>query len=259
MIFCDYGIVLWRRPLRENDRIVTVFTKDRGKFEVNFKSVRLAKGKLRALSEPVSWGDYRFYLKSGSNFPVCTGGSSLSVFPRIRLDTEKLFTALYFCEVVNKLTPAHQPSPEKYELLLGALRDLDSVDSYAPKEPGSPRPFGLETEINGYNVTPGNAGSGPKGRDKPLTLAAAAADKVRGLSPWMRRAFTLRALEAAGFGFKHSSVGLDSRLWETLHDAAWPAVRALEAQPQAMDYMDDLLKRFFSEQLDQNLKTLEFI
>ena len=230
MIFCDYGIVLWRRPLRENDRIVTVFTKDRGKFEVNFKSVRLAKGKLRALSEPVSWGDYRFYLKSGSNFPVCTGGSSLSVFPRIRLDTRKLFTALYFCEVVNKLTPAHQPSPEKYELLLGALRDLDDADSYGPEPQGV-----------------------------PLTLAAAAADKVRGPSPWMRRAFTLRALEAAGFGFKHSSVGLDSRLWETLHDGAWPDVHALEAQPQAMDYMDNLLKRFFSEQLDQNLKTLEFI
>jgi len=230
MIFCDYGIVLRRRPLRENDRIVTVFTKDRGKLEVNFKSVRLSRGKLRALSEPVSWGDYRLYLKSGSNFPVCTGGSSLSVFPRIRFDTERLFTALYFCEVVNKLTPAHQASPEKYELLLCALQYLDSADSYIPKE------LGL-----------------------PLTSAAASADKVRGLSPWMRRAFTLRALEAAGFGFKHSSVGLDSRLWEILHDGTWPEVYALETQPQAMDYMDNLMKRFFSEQLDQNLKTLEFI
>lgn len=207
MIFCDYGIVLWRRPLRENDRIVTVFTRDRGKLEVNFKGVRRPRGKLRALSEPVSWGDYRFYLKNGSNFPICTGGSSLSVFPRIRLDTGRLFTALYFCEVVNKLTPAHQPSPEKYELLLGALQNLES---------GRP-------------------------------------------SPWMRRAFTLRALETAGFGFKHSSVGLDSRLWDTLHDGTWSEVHALEAQPQAMDYLDNLLRRFFSEQLNQQLKTLEFI
>ncbi|MFA7008333.1 MAG: hypothetical protein WC204_05670, partial [Elusimicrobiales bacterium] len=77
--------------------------------------------------------------------------------------------------------------------------------------------------------------------------------------PWMYRAFTLRALETAGFGFRASSVGLDSRLWETLHDAAWPEVRALEAQPQAMDYLDELLRRFFSEQLNQSLKTLEFV
>jgi recombinational DNA repair protein (RecF pathway) len=222
MIFCDHGIVLWRRPLRENDRIVTVFTRDRGKLEVNFKSVRLPKGKLRALSEPVSWGDYRFYLKTGSNFPVCTGGSSLSVFPRVRLDTGSLFTALYFCEVVNKLTPSHQPSPEKYELLLGALQYLESgvLPGALPAEPGA---------------------------------------KVRGISPWMRRAFTLRALETAGFGFKHSSLGLDSRLWETLHNGTWPEVHVTEPQPQAMDYLDDLLKRFFSEQLGLQLKTLEFI
>ena len=49
MDFCDFGIVLNSRPLLENNRIVTVFTRDRGKFEVNFKSVRLAKAKLRAL------------------------------------------------------------------------------------------------------------------------------------------------------------------------------------------------------------------
>lgn len=126
MIFCDRGIVLWRRPLRENDRIVTVYTEERGKLEVNFKSVRLPKGKLKALSEPVSFGDYRFYLKNGSNFPVCTGGRTISVFPGIRRDMDRMLTALYFCEVVSKLTPAHSPSLEKFELLLGALRELDS-------------------------------------------------------------------------------------------------------------------------------------
>ncbi len=235
MIFCDYGIVLWRRPLRENDRIVTVFTKDRGKLEVNFKSVRLSKGKLRALSEPVSWGDYRFYLKNGSNFPVCTGGSSLSVFPSIRLNTDSLFTALYFCEVVNKLTPSHQPSPEKYELLLGALQNLDGVPACS---------FGRGTEYPGAALAP---------------IGVSCEPKLAGISPWMRRAFTLRALETAGFGFKHSSVGLDSRLWETLHDGTWSDVHALAAQPQAMDYLDNLLKRFFSEQLNQQLKTLEFV
>ncbi len=210
MVFCDNGIVLWRRPLRENDRIVTIFTRERGKFEVNFKSVRLPGGKLRSLSEPVSHGDYRFFLKNGSNFPVCTGGSSISVFPRIRLETERLFAALNFCEVINKITPAHQPSPEKYDLLLGALENLED---------------GLACAV----------------------------------SPWMRRAFTLRALETAGFGFQHTSVGLDSRLWETLHSGAWSEVHALPADPQAMDYLDNLLRKFFSEQLNRQLKTLEFV
>lgn len=127
MIFCDYGIVLQRRPLRENDRIVTVFTLEHGKLEVNFKSVRLAHGKLRALSEAVTWGDYRFFLKKGSNFPVCTGGRTLSVFGDIRTNLESLYLAQHYCEVVNKLTPAQDPSPQKYGLLLGALHDLDAL------------------------------------------------------------------------------------------------------------------------------------
>lgn len=126
MIFCEYGIVLNSRPLRENDRIVTVFTEGSGKLDVNFKSVRLARGKLRALGEPVSWGDYRLYLKKGSNFPVCTGGRPLGVFPGVRRSLDALCLALHFCELVNRLTPAGQPSPEKYGLLLGALQELDA-------------------------------------------------------------------------------------------------------------------------------------
>ena len=125
MIFCDYGIVLRSRPLRENDRIVTIFTKGRGKLEVNFKSVRRASGKLKALSEPVTWGDYRFYLRGGSNFPVCTGGATLSVFSGLRAERDRIFMAFHFCEIINKLTPAAQPSAEKYELLLAALKALD--------------------------------------------------------------------------------------------------------------------------------------
>jgi len=208
MVFCDYGIVLRRRPLRENDRIVTIFTRERGKLEVNFKSVRLSKGKLRALAEPVSWGDYRFFLKKGSSFPVCTGGRTLSVFPCVRLSSEALLTALYFCEVLNAVTPAHQPSREKYDLLLGALRHLNA---------------GLR------------------------------------VSPWTRRAFTLRALEAAGFGFRHTAIGLDAALWETLHEGTWTEVGELGAVPRALDALDELLLKFFSEQLGLRLKTLDFV
>jgi hypothetical protein len=69
----------------------------------------------------------------------------------------------------------------------------------------------------------------------------------------------LRALETAGFGFRESSVGVDAALWRTLHDGTWTEVRSLAAEPQAMDCLDNLLRKFFSGQLSQQLKTLEFI
>ena len=207
MIFCDYGIVLQRRPLRESDRIVTVFTLEHGKLEVNFKSVRLARGKLRALSEAVSWGDYRFFLKKGSNFPVCTGGRTLSVFGGIRRDLERLYLAQHYCEVVNKITPAQSPAPEKYELLLGALQDLDAY----------------------------------------------------GAAFWLRRAFTLRALELAGFGFRETAAGPEAEVWETLHAGDWLAVRALREDAATADFIDGLFGRFFGEHMGIELRTLPFV
>jgi len=207
MIFCDYGIVLNRRPLRENDRIVTVFTLEHGKLEVNFKSVRLARGKLRALSEAVTWGDYRFYLKKGSNFPVCTGGRTLGVFGGIRAELERLYLAMHYCEVVNRLTPAQNPSPEKYDLLLGALIDLDS----------------------------------------------------NGCAFWLRQAFTLRALELAGFGFRETAAGPEASFWETMHAGSWAEVRGLPEDAATADFIDGLFTRFFAESLGVDLRTLPFV
>ncbi len=207
MIFCDYGIVLQRRQLRESDRIVTVFTQEHGKLEVNFKSVRLARGKPRALSEAVTCGDYRFFLKKGSNFPVCTGGRTANVFGNIRRSLESLCLAQHYCEVVNKITPAQSPAPEKYGLLLSALLDLDA---YGP-------------------------------------------------AFWLRRAFTLRVLELAGFGFRETAAGPEAEFWETLHAGDWLAVRALKEDPAAACFIDGLFSRFFGEHMGIELRTLPFV
>ena len=214
------------RPLRENDRIVTVFTREHGKLEVAFKSVRLAKGRLRALSEPVSRGDYRFFMKNDRGLPVCTGGQTLSVFPRVRLSSDLLFMACHFCEVISKITPLYQPSPDKYDLLLGALEHLEARGD----------------------------GAGMSSRPSAAEVAGHAT-----IGPWTRRAFALRALDAAGFGFRHTSVGLDARVWDVLHVGSWNEVRGLDSDERALDVLDDMLRRFFSEQLDQRLHTLEFV
>ncbi|MCG2724835.1 MAG: DNA repair protein RecO [Elusimicrobia bacterium] len=126
MNFCDLAIVLKNTQLRENDRIATVYTRLHGKLDIVFKSVRVSKGKLKALSEVFVWGDYRLFLKNERNIPICTGGEILSVFPSIRADIKKMFLVFYFCEIISRLTPFNQPNEEKYSLLLSALKDLES-------------------------------------------------------------------------------------------------------------------------------------
>ncbi|MBI4656594.1 MAG: DNA repair protein RecO [Elusimicrobia bacterium] len=125
MYFCDAGIVVRRRCLRESDRLAVIYTRLHGKLEVNFKSAALARAKLKVLSEPLTWGDYRFYTRPGSPYPVCTGGSTLSVFPFLRSDMENLCMALHFSELLSKLTPYNQPNEDKYLLMLGCLKYLN--------------------------------------------------------------------------------------------------------------------------------------
>ncbi|MFH1618281.1 MAG: DNA repair protein RecO [bacterium] len=126
MTFCDFAIVIRRRLSGETDRYASLYTRGHGRIAVRFGGVNRPAGKLKALSEILTWGDYRIHMKTGSEFARCIGGKTLNVFPAIRADYRKTCLALHFCELLMCLTPTHQASPEKYSLLLGALSELDS-------------------------------------------------------------------------------------------------------------------------------------
>ncbi len=206
MIFCDLGIVLGRKIFRETDRQVCLYTRSHGKMTLHFGGVNRPAGKLKALSEPLTWGDYRIYLHPRSNSCRAIGGKSLSVFPSIRADFDRLCTALHFCELVMRLTPEHQPSQEKYTLLLDALREVE----------------------------------------------------LRGTSPWLVAAFTLRLLHLAGFGLKNTAVGIDSRIWDRLHEADFRDIGKM-TDFCFLGQVRTLTARCLENQLDQPLKTSRFI
>ena len=208
MNFCDLAIVLKNTQLRENDRIVTVYTRFHGKLDIVFKSVRVSKGKLKALSELFVWGDYRLFHKNEQSIPICTGGEILSVFPSIRADIKKMFLVYYFCELMSRLTPSNQPNEEKYNLMLSALRELDSTHK---------------------------------------------------ISVWMRPAFTLRFMELAGSGFEETAVGIDSRIWKVIHSGSWAEVNSLDTNDLAMNYIDELIRKYMGDHLNYKLKTEEFL
>lgn len=206
MIFCDLGIVLGRKIFREADRQVCLYTRSHGRMSLHFGGVNRPAGKLKALSEPLTWGDYRIYVHPRSNSYRAIGGKSLSVFPLIRADFDRTCTALHFCELFIRLTPEHQPSPEKYALLLDALRELE----------------------------------------------------LRGTSPWLVPAFTLRLLHLAGFGLKNTAVGIDSRVWDRLHEADFKDMREMTAS-SLLGQIQALVAECLENQLDQPLKTSRFL
>ena len=209
MILCDLGIVLSRRIVNENDRAICLYTKNRGRIYLRFAGVNKPAGKLKALTEPLTWGDFRMYLKPSSESGRGLGGKVLSVFPRIRAEFEKTCCALHFCELVLRLTPDCQPNADKYELLLAGLTALEN----------------------------------------------------KGVSEWLRCAFALRLLESAGLGFKETAVGIDSRIWDFLHEEDFQSI--IDSPPKAgadiLLEIQSIIDRTLENILNYPLRTAGFI
>ena len=125
MIFTDSGIILFRQEFREADRMVSLYTREHGRLNARLPGVLRAAGKLKAVSEPFACADYRFYVRRGGTVATITGGKINSIFPHIRQDLKRITLAMHFCELIQRLTPLHQPSEAKYELLLSALTELE--------------------------------------------------------------------------------------------------------------------------------------
>lgn len=135
MFYCDYGIVLLRQDFRENDRVLALYTREHGRISLRVPGVNRAKGKLKALSEPLVCGEYRIYQRSSQALGAVTGGKIQSVFPHIRTDLKRQLLAMNCCELMMRLTPLHQPSEEKYLLLHHALASLDNTSPSAAFAP----------------------------------------------------------------------------------------------------------------------------
>ncbi len=125
MIFTDQGIVLLRQPFREADRVLSIYTQEHGRINVRVPGVTRQTGKLKAISEPFVCADMRIYVRRGGVMGTLTGGKINSVFPAVHGDLKRLTLALHFCELMLRLTPLHQPSPGKFNLLLQALSELN--------------------------------------------------------------------------------------------------------------------------------------
>lgn len=125
MIFTDSGIVLLRQDFRETDRIVSIYTRQQGRFNARLPGVSRPTGKLKALCEPFVWADYRIYVRRGGVIGTITGGKLNNIFPHIRQDLKRLQLAFHCCELLLRLTPLHQPSEDKFNLLLSGLNALE--------------------------------------------------------------------------------------------------------------------------------------
>ena len=109
------GIVLSEFPLGENDKRLTILTKEKGKISVISKGCRKAKSHLHALSQAVTCGD--FLISEGRNYNYLTSGECRDSFGYVKNDLDRILYSTYFAEVAEFYTVEDQDEREILNLL----------------------------------------------------------------------------------------------------------------------------------------------
>lgn len=131
------AIILKRSDLGEADRILTLFTPYKGKFHAVAKGIRRPISKKAGHIELLS--HCRLHVAVGRNLDIVTQAESIENFLRVRTDLWHMTCGFYLAELVDRFIEEHTPHQEVYNLLLEALRvlDTDAVELQRQREAGT--------------------------------------------------------------------------------------------------------------------------
>jgi len=120
-----HAIILSRKPLREADFLLTVYSKERGKIRVLARGVRKAQAKLSGRLQQLY--NVEVYLAGGGIWPTVTSASVVSKYPNLRMSLPALSLAFYAAELITKITPDAEENHRLYELVDRYLSELNRV------------------------------------------------------------------------------------------------------------------------------------
>jgi len=121
------GIVLRQYSLGERDRIVVLYTRERGKLTAVAKGARQPRSKLAAITQPLTYG--RFTIARGKTLGVLTQGLLEEAFFLLKQDLWRTSFATCAIELLDKTVPEGDVAPEIFNLILASLYQFqDSPD-----------------------------------------------------------------------------------------------------------------------------------
>ena len=110
------GVTLRAVNYKESDKILTVFTLEKGKITVSARGVRKANAKMKQISEPFCFAESIIAEKSG-RFTV-TEINSFDAFYPIRCDLVKYYAGMTALEITDAFLPDGLESPAHFVLLV---------------------------------------------------------------------------------------------------------------------------------------------
>jgi len=124
------AVVLKRRELGEADRLLTVFSPDRGKLTLLAKGVRKPASRKAGHIEPFTYTS--FLVARGRSMDLVTQAETIAPHRRLREDLWRSAWAYYACELADAFTQDGDPNAPLFDLLLETLGRLDGGADPAP-------------------------------------------------------------------------------------------------------------------------------
>lgn len=117
------GVVLKTRNIGEQDRIITLLSKEHGVIEASAKNVKRIKSGLVSSTQVLGYSEVTLFCNRDKYY--INSAHSINSFYNIRMDVKALSLALYFCELITYLSINHDNSNEVLRLLLNTLSFID--------------------------------------------------------------------------------------------------------------------------------------
>lgn len=116
------GIVVSGINYGENDKIINIFTPDKGVVSAKLKSVKKAGAKLKFASEPFCFVEFVFSM--GKVGRTVIGASLIDSFYPLRLDLKKLYSASAVLSFAKKFCRENIDSSEVFLLTIETLKNV---------------------------------------------------------------------------------------------------------------------------------------
>lgn len=116
------GLVIAKTDYGENDRIVKIFTLEKGTVSATLKGVKKAGAKLKFASEPFCFAEFVFSERAGRR--TVTGASLKDSFYPVRENIEKFFAASTISEFLRRFAREEITSPALFFAAIEGLKSL---------------------------------------------------------------------------------------------------------------------------------------
>ena len=116
------GLIIREQQTGEDDRLVTILTRDYGIIRAFVRGAKRIRSKSQSATQLFAYGKYSIY--RGKDAYSIDEAQPVEIFFDLRNDIASLSLAQYFCELAGELAPVEDDADEYLRLVLNALHML---------------------------------------------------------------------------------------------------------------------------------------